>query len=143
MGIKPAIERLSVKGAPKPLGNYSHAVAYGDLLYLSGVASRDFETDQIPGLVKDSHGNKIAYDIRAETKATLKNIKQILENTGSDLEHVLEVQTYLLSMKDFAAYNEVFAAVFPVARPARTTVGVASLPGDVSIEMRVVAVRRE
>lgn len=137
-----AIQTFSVKGAPKPLGNYSHAVAHGDLIFVSGIASRDFETDKVPGLEKNATGKKTRYDIRAETRATLKNIQHILKEVGSDLEHVLEVNTYLLDMKDFAAYNETYAEFFTKHRPARTTVGVASLPGDVSIEMKVVAVKR-
>ena len=139
---RPSIQTFAVNGAPKPLGNYSHAVGYGDLIFVSGIASRDFETDQIPGLMKDSGGNKARCDIKAETRATLKNIQHILKEVGSDLEHVLEVNTYLLNMKDFKEYNEVYAEFFSKHRPARTTVGVASLPGDVSIEMKVVAVKK-
>jgi reactive intermediate/imine deaminase len=138
----PSIQTYSVKGAPKPLGNYSHAVGFGDLIFVSGIASRDFETDVIPGLMKDQNGNKARYDIKAETRATLKNIAHILKEVGSDLEHVLEVNTYLLNMNDFKDYNEVYAEHFSKHRPARTTIGVASLPGDVSIEMRVVAVKK-
>ena len=74
---------------------------------------------------------------------TLENIKRILEAAGSSLDRVLEVNTYLLDMKDFSAYNEIYAGFFPVHRPARTTIGVASLPGDIAIEMKVVAARRK
>lgn len=128
--------------APKPLGNYSHAVVYGDLIYVSGIASRDFVTNQVPGLVMGEDGKKISYDIRLETKATLENIQKILLSAGSDLDHVIEVNTFLLDMKDFAAYNEVFAGYFPNHRPARTTLGVAGLPGNISIEMKVIAVKK-
>jgi 2-aminomuconate deaminase len=129
--------------APKPLGNYSHAVSYGDLVFVSGIASRDFVTDEIPGLKLDAEGKKISYDIRAETKVTLRNIETILEDAGSSLSDVLEVNTYLLDMKDFGAYNEVYAEFFSKHRPARTTIGVASLPGHISIEMKVTAVKRK
>lgn len=138
----PKIESHYCKAAPHPLGNYAHATSFGDLIFVSGIASRDFVTDEVPGLKLDNHGNKIAYDIRLETKATLENIRKILEDAGSDLEHVLEVNTYLLDMKDFAAYNEIYAAYFPTHRPARTTVAVAGLPGKIAIEMKVVAVKR-
>ena len=136
------IQRINCPSAPKPLGNYSHAVAFGELVFVSGIASRDFKTDKVPGLILDGSGKKVGYDIRLETRATLENIKVILEDAGSSMDDVIEIQTYLLDMKDFAAYNEIFAGYFPTQRPARTTVGVASLPGHVSIEMRVVAAGR-
>jgi len=139
---KNKIEPVFCSEAPEPLGNYSHAVVCGDLVYVSGIASRDFVTNQVPGLVMSEEGKKIAYDIRLETEATLENIKKILSASGTDLEHVIEVNTFLLDMRDFKAYNEVFARYFPVHRPARTTLGVAGLPGNISIEMKVIAAKK-
>lgn len=139
---KPKIEPVFCPEAPKPLGNYSHAVTYGELIYVSGIASRDFVTDQVPGLKMGEEGAKISYDIKLETQATLENIRKILISAGSDLEHVIEVNTYLLDMRDFKAYNEVFARYFPNHRPARTTIAVAGLPGNIAIEMKVIAVKK-
>jgi reactive intermediate/imine deaminase len=139
----PKIELHQSPRAPKPLGNYSHAVSYGDLVFVSGMASRDFATDEIPGLSLDVHGKRVSYDIRAETRVTLKNIETILEDAGSSLSDVLEVNTYLLDMQDFGAYNEVYSEFFTKHRPARTTIGVASLPGNISIEMKVTAIKRK
>jgi len=138
----PKIELIKDPASPRPLGNYSHAAVYGDLVIVSGLASRDPQTDAIPGLKKDANGKKIAYDIRLETKGTMENIRRVLEAAGSDLEHVLEVNTYLLDMKDFGAYNEAYAEYFSNHKPARTTVAVAGLPGDISIEIKVVAARK-
>ncbi len=135
------IEPIEIPGAPKPLGNYSHAVGYGDLIFVSGIAARDPKTDRIPGLVMDEQGNKKSYDIRAETRATLENIRTILEAGGSGLDKVIEVNVYLIDMKDFGAYNEAYSEFFTSHRPARTTVAVAGLPGKISIEMKVVAAK--
>ncbi len=137
------IERIQCPTAPKALGNYSHAVVYQDLVIVSGMASRDPLSDRIPGLEVDAQGRKIRYDIRAETRGTLENIRRVLESAGSGLDHVLEVNTYLTNMADFGAYNEVYADFFPKLKPARTTVGVASLPGQISIEIKVIAVKRK
>jgi 2-aminomuconate deaminase len=136
------IETYVCPEAPAALGAYSHAVGYGDLLFVAGIASRDPVTNQIPGIRRDAEGRKIGYDITAETRATLENIRSILEFSGSDFEHVLEVNVYLLDMKDFAGYNAVYAEYFPFHKPARTTVGVSSLPGEIAIEMKMVAVKR-
>ena len=137
----PSLQTIQCPEAPVALGNYSHAVAWGDLVIVSGIASRDAQTNRVPGLELDRQGRKLRYDIRAETRATLRNIERILHTAGSALDHVLEVNSYLLDMNDFAAYNEVFAEFFPRHRPARTTIAVAGLPGDISIEMKVIAVR--
>ena len=136
------IELWNCDKAPTALGNYSHAVSYGSLVIVSGIASRDPKTNQIPGLKLDSAGKRLSFEIRAETRATLTHIANILETAGSGLDCVLEINTYLLDMKDFAAYNEVFAEFFPKHKPARTTIGVASLPGQISIEMKAIAVKR-
>lgn len=135
------IEYLNTPNAPKPLGNYSHAIGFGDLIFVSGIASRDFTTNKIPGLELDAEGKRVRYDIRQETRATLENIKTILEDSGSSLEDVLDVTTYLISMKDFGAYNEVYAEYFDKHRPARTTVEVSGLPGTIALEMKVIARR--
>lgn len=136
------IERCEIPGAPKPLGNYSHAVAYGDLVLVSGMASRDFRTNQIPGLKLDAAGKRVSYDITAETRATLENLRTVLAGAGSDLAHVLEVNVFLTDMRDFEAYNRVFAEYFSEHKPARTTLGVSALPGNIAIEMKAIAVKR-
>ena len=135
------IELVNCKTAPTPLGNYSHAAVYGDLVFLAGIAGRDPKTNQVPGLKLDSDGKKLGYDIRAETRETMENIKMILESSGSSLERVVDVNVYLLDMKDFGGYNEVYSEYFPKHFPARTTVAVSGLPGNISIEMKVVAAK--
>ena len=137
----PKIEIHNCKEAPKPLGSYCHAASYGDLIFVAGIASRDLVTNQVPGLKLDSTGKKISYDIRAETKGTLENIQTILKSVGSDLEHIIDVNVFLLDMKDFPAYNEVYSQYFTRHTPARTTVAVAGLPGNIAIEIKVVAVK--
>jgi 2-aminomuconate deaminase len=135
------IEIVSCPDAPKALGPYSHATVYGDLIFVSGIASRHPVTNQVPGLKLGPNREKLSYDIRAETRQTLETISNILQTAGSSLDRILEINVFLLDMKDFGAYNEVFAEFFPTHRPARTTVAVAGLPGDISIEMKAIAVR--
>ena len=58
-------------------------------------------TNDVPGLQLGKDGEKISYDIRAETRATLENIRAILEDAGSSLERILEINVFLTDMKDF------------------------------------------
>ena len=85
--MQPLSRPHSFEGVPayalRLASNYSVTLApevdfgYGDLIFVSGIASRDFVTDQVPGLTLDSTGKKTGYDIRKETRATLENIKKI------------------------------------------------------------------
>lgn len=135
------IETFNTPRAPKPLGSYSHAVRYENLIFTAGIGPRHPQTNEVPGLVLDSEGRKRAYDIVLETRMTLENIKVILEDLGSSLDKIIEIQTFLLRMEDFNKYNEVFSEYFIRHKPARTTLGVSTLPGNISIEMKAIAER--
>jgi 2-aminomuconate deaminase len=116
--------------APRPLGPYPHARRVGNLLFLSGIGPRHREKEQIPE------------GIEAQTRACIENVKAILEDAGSSLEKVADVTVFLTNLeRDFAAYNRVYGEYFEAlpSRPTRTTVGVAALPGPISVEMKVIA----
>jgi len=79
-------------------------------------------------------------DIRAQTRAVLENVRDILKNVGAQLEDVVEVTTYLVNMNDFAGYNDVYGEFFGYEGPARTTVAVHQLPHPhLLIEIRAMA----
>lgn len=114
--------------APRPLGPYPHARRVGNLLFLSGIGPRHPKTNQVPE------------GIEAQTRACIENVRVILEDAGSSLERVVDVTAFLTDLeRDFAAYNRAYAEYFGEIRPTRTTVGVASLPGPISVELKVIA----
>jgi|SRR5579859_4079432 len=120
-----------VAGKAKPLGKYPHVKRAGDFLFVSGTSSRRAD-NTIAGVG----------DIRAQTRAVIENIRDILESAGASLKDVVEVTTFLVDMKDFAGYNEVYGEYFEQHGPARTTVAVRELPHpQLLIEMRAVAYR--
>ena len=81
------------------------------MIYLSGVGPRQPDTNTIPGgPIQDAEGNKLDYDIKAQTRAVVENIARILEEAGSSIDKVLDVTSYLVDMdRDFQGYNEVWA----------------------------------
>lgn len=80
------------------------------------------------------------YDIRAQTKAVLDNIRDILQSEGADLSDLVELNTFLVDMSDFGGYNEVYGTYFDENGPARTTVAVHQLPHPhLRIEIKCVA----
>tara|TARA_B100000287_G_scaffold434238_1_gene498168 strand:+ start:1137 stop:2549 length:1413 start_codon:yes stop_codon:yes gene_type:complete len=134
-------ESFSSSRAPKPVGAYPHARKVGDLLYLSGVGPRQPKSNAIPGgPVKDMTGKNLDYNMKAQTIACIENIKTILEDSGSSLEDVVDVTSFLINMdRDFADYNSIYADYFGEIRPTRTTLEINALPTPIAVEMKVIA----
>lgn len=137
----PSIIRVDAANAPKPVGAYPHARRVGDLLYLSGVGPRQPGTDAIPGgAIVDAHGEPQDYDVEAQTRAVIENVKAILEAAGSSLDRVVDVTSFLVDMdRDFAGYNRVYKEYFEPIQAARTTVAITALPTPIAVELKVVA----
>ncbi|MDP9268451.1 MAG: RidA family protein [Acidobacteriota bacterium] len=131
-----------VAGKAKPLGKYSHVKRAGDFLFVSGTSARRAD-DSVAGAEPGADGT-MQLDIRAQTRATIENIRDILASAGASLKDVVEMNSYLVEMKDFAGYNEAYAEYFDEDAPARTTVGVRELPGPhLLIEMTARAYKPE
>ncbi|MEX0785223.1 MAG: RidA family protein [Dehalococcoidia bacterium] len=105
---------------------FSDAVRTGNLLFLSGqVGVRD---------------GKLVDGIEEQTRATLDNIKAVLECAGATLEDVVKVTVFITDMALWPKMNEVYAQYFPNDPPARSALGVSglALPG-LLVEMECVA----
>lgn len=133
---------IMAKGAPAPVGAYPHARRVGDLLFLSGVGPRQPGTNAIPGgPIKDADGNPRDYDMAAQVRATIENVKTILAASGSSLEHVVDVTSFLIDMdRDFQTYNEVYKEYFGEIQATRTTIAITALPTPIAYEIKVIAV---
>jgi 2-aminomuconate deaminase len=127
-----------VAGKARPRGSYPHYRRAGDFIFVSGTSSRRAD-DSIAGAARSADG-ALLLDIRTQTRAVIENIRDILAAAGASLADLVEVSTFLVSMDDFAGYNEVYSEFFGVAGPARTTVAVAQLPHPhLLIEIKAVA----
>jgi len=112
-------------------GPYSQAVEGAGLLFLSGQTPLDQTTGK---LVEGSIGE--------QTEQCFKNLFQVLEAAGLNAGDVISVQVFLTDMDDFSAMNAVYAQQFSKPYPARTTIGVASLPLGARIEIAMTAKTR-
>jgi reactive intermediate/imine deaminase len=113
---------------PAPTDLYSGGVLVGELLYLSGQGSRHYKTKEFP-----------EGDFEAHVKQTMDNLGAVLNAAGMDFSHVVKTNIYLTDMNNFSRMNEVYKTYFKSDPPARTTVGVSSLPGDPPIEITFIA----
>jgi 2-aminomuconate deaminase len=131
-----------IAGKAKPRGKYPHVKRAGDFLFVSGTSARRVD-NSIAGAEVDEFGTT-HLDIRAQTKAVLENVRDILKSVDAQLEDVVEVTTYLVNMNDFAGYNEVYGEYFGYQGPARTTVAVHQLPHPhLLLEIRAMAYKPE
>ncbi|KRD81463.1 reactive intermediate/imine deaminase [Bacillus sp. Root147] len=112
------------------VGPYSHAVEAGDLIFLSGQTPIDSQTQKL-----------LKGDIVDQTEQCFKNLFNVLEASGLTPDNVKKVNVFLTNMDDFAKMNEVYASQFSAPYPARTTIGVASLPMGARIEIEMIAKR--
>jgi 2-aminomuconate deaminase len=128
--------------AAPPRGKYPYIKRAGDFLFVSGTSARRPD-NTIAGAEVDELGTT-HLDIRAQTRAVIENIRNLLASAGAGLKDVVEISTYLVNMNDFGGYNEIYGEYFDYDGPARTTVAVHQLPHPhLLIEIKAIAYKRE
>lgn len=125
-------------GKAKPRGRFPHVTRAGDFVFVSGTSSRRPD-NSIEGAEVDEFGTA-DLDIRAQTRAVIENIREILRVEGAGLANVVEISTFLVNMNDFGGYNEIYGEYFDESGPTRTTVAVHQLPHPhLLIEIKAIA----
>ena len=123
---------LHTDNAPAAIGPYSQAVQAEKTIYVSGQLPVDPATREFAG-----------EDIKAQTKQSLTNIKNILASAGADMSDVTKTTVLLQDIADFGAMNEVYAEFFTEPYLARAAFQVAALPKGAKVEIEAVAVISE
>lgn len=122
-------EIIQSEHAPQPIGPYSAAVRYGNIVYTAGQIGIDPQTGEIvPG------------GIEAETRQVLINLQNLLAAAGASLDQVVKTTVFVLDMNEFAMMNRVYAEFFEKDFPARSTVQVSALPKGAAVEIEAVAI---
>jgi 2-iminobutanoate/2-iminopropanoate deaminase len=117
-------ETVHAEGAPKAAGPYSHAVKTGGLVFLSGQTPLDPTT-----------GRLVEGDIGDQARRCLDNLAVVAAAAGASLEDAVRMTIYVTDISVFGAVNEAYGSYFESDPPARTTIGVASLPLGAEVEM--------
>jgi len=118
--------------APAAAGPYSHAVAAGNLLFISGQGA----------MAPDGSGRRTG-SLEEEVRQTLDNVKAVLEDAGSSLDDVVKTTVYLADMNDFGEMNAIYKEYFTQDQPARTTIQAGRLPLDFRVEIEAIAIIAE
>ena len=119
---------IDTNAAPEAVGAYSQGASNGDLVFTAG---------QIP-LTPDGRLLEDA-SIAEQTEQALDNLVAVLAEGGAEPEDVLKVTVYLDDIEDFEEMNETYASYFEREPPARSAVGVESLPKGAGVEIEAIA----
>ena len=111
------VQTSTPPNTPTPIGPYSHIAKVGDSITIGGTAGVDPVTGELAGP-----------DAYRQTKQILESFKVMLESVGSDLNHVIHINVFLLHMTDFEEMNRAYVEGMGQHRPARTAIGVQELP---------------
>lgn len=117
---------ISTTQAPAAIGPYSQGMILGNLVFTSGQLPIDVATGMMPD------------GITAQAEESCKNVVAILHQAGTDPEKVIKTTCFLADMKDFAAFNAVYAKYF-TGNPARSCVAVRELPKGALCEIEAIA----
>ncbi|MEI6513931.1 MAG: RidA family protein [bacterium] len=119
---------ISTKNAPAAIGPYSQAVAWNNLLFISG---------QIP--LNPTTGEMVTGDFESQIRQVLDNLKSILEAAGLTTSSVLKTTIFLTDLADFAKANEIYSQYFAENPPARSTIQISALPKGAKVEIEAIA----
>lgn len=121
---------INTDKAPQAIGPYSQAVEVNGMIYTSGI---------IP--INPVDGTLVTGSVEEQAEQALKNLKALVEESGSSMEQVIKTTVFIKDMNDFAKINEVYARYFTDNYPSRSCVEVARLPKDVLIEIEAIAIK--
>lgn len=120
---------ISTTAAPKPVAAYSQGIEANGFVFTAGQVGLDPQT------------SKLVEGLEGQTERALQNVAAVLEAAGLGFSNVVRVNIFVTDLSRFAAVNEIYQRFVGENRPARSTVGVASLPTGALIEIDATAAR--
>ncbi|MEB3756468.1 MAG: Rid family detoxifying hydrolase [Desulfurococcales archaeon] len=124
-------EIIYTREAPEPVGPYSQAVVFNDLIFVSG---------QIP--IDPKTGKLVDGDFSIKTRQTLNNLVNIVKAAGGDISTLLKVRVFLKDISKFNEFNKIYSEIIgKTPPPSRVVVEVSDLPLSVELEVEAIAYR--
>lgn len=122
------VQHITCEGLTKPLPIYSHASVHNGIVYVSSIQGFIPGTFDFPSEHPEDQARQV-----------LRNLKVVLEEAGSDLDHVLKLTIFMTEMAGFEKINEAINEAFPKAPPARSSIAVPELPRHAKVVMEAIA----
>ena len=125
----PTRQAVASTGAPAAIGPYSQAVKTGLVVFTSGQVGLD------PGT-----GELVSQDFEAQARQAFSNLSAVAEAAGGSLANAVKFTLFLTDLSKFGKVNEIMTEMVGKPYPARSTVGVASLPKGAQFEVEAILV---
>ena len=120
---------INTSKAPSPIGAYNQGIVTNGFVFTAGQVAIDPAT-----------GNLIEGSFKERVRQVMKNLNNILEESGTHFSNVVKFTVFLTDMSNYAAVNEVFSEFIKESNaPARSLVAVSALPAGTDIEIECVA----
>lgn len=121
-------QKITSTLSPAPVASYSQGLRVGSHLYLAGQGGFDVATGELVGP-----------GVREQTRQTLQNLKNVIEEAGGSMADVVSVRVFISEHSEFAGMNEAYGEFFVDPYPVRTTVSAGLAPG-MKVEIEAIAV---
>jgi reactive intermediate/imine deaminase len=122
-------EIVSTTAAPAAIGPYSQAVKTGLVVFTSGQIGLDPKT-----------GELVSDQFEPQVRQAFANLEAVARAAGGSLANAVKFSLFLTDLGRFATVNQIMGELVPKPYPARSTVGVASLPKGAQFEVEAVLV---
>lgn len=124
-------EIIHTDAAPAAVGPYAQAVAVsgGKTVFLSGQIGLE------PGT-----GELVSENFEGQVRQSFANMKAVIEEAGGTLDNIVKLTLFLTDLSKFASANAIMADIIPQPYPARSTIGVSSLPKGAQFEVEAIIV---
>lgn len=121
------IRVLNTSNAPAAIGPYVQAKIAGGFMFASGQIPLDPKTGELVGTT-----------IKEQAEQVMKNVTALIVEAKATMNDIVKTTCFLHDIKDFAAFNEVYAAYVGEEAPARSCIGGIDLPKGALCEVEVV-----
>jgi len=122
-------EVIHSAAAPAAIGPYSQAIKTGLVVFLSGQVGIDPATKEL-----------VSADFEAQVRQAFANLDAVAKAAGGSLADAVKFTLYLTDLGQFAKVNQIMGEMLPAPYPARSTVGVSSLPRGAQFEIEAILV---
>ncbi len=115
--------------APAAVGPYSQAIiaSGGKTVFLSGQIGLEPAT-----------GELVSENFEGQVRQAFANLEAVVKEAGGTLADIVKLTLFLTDLSRFASANAIMAELIPQPFPARSTIGVASLPKGAQFEVEAI-----